>query len=198
MRTIQTDFFEEPIRPDRNDKDANRQSIQQKKPMKVHRAVHNAAILKQLQHGDARHPYRAELRDAILKIVQDKEPMKACQIARLLTLQFGEEILRHDVNSILYSNNGLLSVVSIRPTDHKVVMRNAVQARAQSRPIAKSVRPMVAPTLIGVPTQPLMQPIPQATGGMVREQNRKTRYLTRPVIGLGYAFLAFEVIKLLL
>jgi hypothetical protein len=205
MHTIQPDFFEEPIHRDRNEhKDAVPNITQNKKPMKARhqdRATHNKAILNIIEHEDtmnARHPYRAELREAILKIVQHEEPMKACQIARLLTLQFGEEIPRHDVNSILYSNNGLLNVVRVRPTDHRVVMRNAAQAKPQPRATAKPIRPKVAPTLIGVPTQPLAQPIPRATGGIVYDQNWKGRFLIRPAIGLGYAFLAFEVVKLLL
>jgi len=144
------------------------------------------------------YPERTILMDAILKIIQHEQPMKASQIAYRLTRKFGVKISTHDINVILYSNNGLRSVVRVRPTDHIVVMRTATKAKTHQRPIAKTVRPKIEPTLIGVPIQPLVQPNPQATGGIMREEKLDGRYFIRRAIGLGYAFLAFEVIKLLL
>jgi len=137
-------------------------------------------------------PERTILMDAILKIIQHEQPMKASQIACRLTRKFGLKIPTHDVNVILYSNNGLRSVVRVRPTDHIAVLRTAAKAKAKQLSIPKEVRPKAEPVLIGVPTQPLVQPNPQATGGVMRDK------LIRRGIGLGYAFLAFEVIKLLL
>ncbi|HEY3875241.1 MAG TPA: hypothetical protein VGM92_07170 [Candidatus Kapabacteria bacterium] len=143
-------------------------------------------------------PDRTELKDAILNIIQHEEPIKACQIAYRLTRKYGTTISRHDVNSILFSNNGLRGIVIVSRTDFKVYLRSAAQANPQPRLIAKPVRPKIEPTLIGAPTQPLVQPDPIATGGVVREEPLNGRYLIRRAIGLGYAFLAFEIIKLLL
>ena|ERR1017187_966967 len=151
-------------------------------------------------------PDHSNLKEAILNIIQQEKPMKACQIAYRLTRKFGVPISRHDVNVILYSNNGLRALVNIRQIDHKVFRKNATQPKPQPRvaakpkpQIAKAVEPEFAwaPRVV-VPAQPLSPPLPVATGGIVTKEPWNGRYLIRRAIGLGYAFLAFEIIKVLL
>jgi hypothetical protein len=158
------------------------------------------------------YPERDALKDAILNIIQHEQPMKASEIAKVLSRQFGVKIPTHDVNVIIYSNNGLRSVVRVRP-DHIAVPRNAAKVKPEPR-VAPKPQPRVAPkpqpqiakpaelkfawAPVTVPTQPLVRPNAVATGGIVTKEPLNGRYLIRRAIGLGYAFLAFEVIKVLL
>jgi hypothetical protein len=154
-------------------------------------------------------PDQIILKEAILNIIQHEEPMKACQIAHRLTRKFGVNISRYDVNHIIYSkesNGGLLGVVIVRKPDHIVLLKNVAQPKAKPR-IAAKARPQIAkpverefewaPAVI-TPAQPLLPPLPIATGGIVTKEHWNGRYLIRRAIGLGYAFLGFEIIKLLL
>ncbi|HET6401237.1 MAG TPA: hypothetical protein VFH95_07535 [Candidatus Kapabacteria bacterium] len=138
------------------------------------------------------HPDRTALMDAILLIIQHEQPLKARQIAYRLSRKYGTTISRYEVNRILFSKSGLLRDVIVSRTDFKAYLRTATQTKSQQRPIAKPIRAKTDRVLIGIPTQPLVQPNPQATDGVIRDK------LIRRGIGLGYAFLAFEVIRLLL
>jgi hypothetical protein len=205
QQDLQQDLFDPPIQPARiEQKDALKNNSKHVKPVKgAHKdpGLHNREILKIIKHKEpieARNPARTVLKDEILKIVLNQVPMKATQIAALLTLRFGEEISKHEVNSILYSNNGLGKIVHVRLDDHKVELKNAPKAKFQQRIIARPATPKFRPAPIGVPLQPIAHPIPQATGGVVDESKRNARRFIGSVIGLGCAFLAFELIKLVL
>jgi hypothetical protein len=137
-------------------------------------------------------PDRAMLKDAILNILHHEEPMKAKHIASVLTHKFGVMIDKHIVNSIIYKE--LRGIVIVRKPECIVVLAGLLSDIPQSTPGVN-----VAPKQ---PAQPDIRninaiPISQVLTQIRKQESLNWHHLFRRAIGFGYAFLAFEIIKLL-
>lgn len=137
------------------------------------------------------HPSREQIKAGILEIVKHEPPMKARQIAYRLSKKFGTQIRRHDVNSVVYHE--LRHIVLVLKPNYIIVF-GAEDSIVYQKP---HVKPAVEQRKVTQP--PISAPVTNSIGMVSLPQNLwNPRRLIGRAIRLGYAFLAFEIIKFFL